>query len=52
MTSYKYVIRKRCVQKIVSFYRNVSKKYKYTYSQKLMEKNVHDAYDSMLKPLT
>lgn len=45
----KYVIRKRCVQKITSFYRNVSKKYKHTYSQELMEKNVHDAYDSMFQ---
>ena len=49
MTSYNYVIRKRCVQRIVSFYRNVSKKYKHTYSQELMEKNVHDAYDSMFQ---
>lgn len=36
----KYVIRKRCAQKITTFYRNVSKKYKHTYSQELMEKNV------------
>ena len=49
MTSYKIVIRKRCVQKIVSFYRNVSNKYKHTYSQELMEKNVNDAYDSMFQ---
>lgn len=48
-TSYKYVIRKRCVQKITSFYRNVSKKYKHTYSQELMEKNVNDAYDSIFQ---
>jgi hypothetical protein len=27
----------------------VSKKYKHTYSQELMEKNVHDAYDSMFQ---
>lgn len=45
----KYVIRKRCAQKITTFYRNVSKKYKHTYSQELMEKNVHDAYDSMFQ---
>ena len=43
----KYLIRKRCAQKITSFYRNVSKKYKHTYSLELMEKNVLDAYDSM-----
>lgn len=45
----KHVIRKRCAQKITTFYRNVSKKYKHTYSQDLMEKNVHDAYDSMFQ---
>lgn len=45
----KHVIRKRCAQKITSFYRNVSKKYKHTYSQEMMEKNVHDAYDSMFQ---
>ncbi len=45
----KYVIKKRCVRNIMSFYRNVSKKYKYTYSQELMEKNVNDAYDDMLR---
>ena len=28
----KHVIRKRCAQKITTFYRNVSKKYKHTYS--------------------
>ena len=43
----KYVIRKRCAQKITTFYRNVSKKYKHTYSLELMEKNVIDAYDAM-----
>jgi len=43
----KYVIRKRCAQKVTEFYRNVSKKYKNTYSQELMEQNVKDAYDSI-----
>ena len=47
MTSYNYIIRKRCVQKITAFYRNVSKKYKHTYSQELMEKNVNDAFDAI-----
>ena len=42
-----YVIKKRCAQKITSFYRNVSKKYKHTYSLELMEQNVHEAYDSI-----
>lgn len=45
----KYVIRKRCAQRITTFYRNVSKKYKHTYSLELMEKNVIDAYDAMFR---
>ena len=44
-----YVIRKRCAQKITTFYRNVSKKYKHTYSLELMVKNVNDAYDSIFQ---
>ena len=45
----KYAIRKRCLAKINAFYRNVSKKYKHTYSQELMEKNVHEAVNSMYR---
>ena len=45
----KYVIRKRCAQKITTFYRNVSKKYKHTYSLELMVKNVNDSYDSIFQ---
>ena len=45
----KYEIRKRCLTKINTFYRNVSKRYKHTYSQKLMEQNVHEAIDSMFQ---
>ena len=45
----KYIIRKRCAQKITTFYRNVSKKYKHTYSLELMEQNVNDAYDSIFE---
>ena len=45
----KYSIKRRCANKITTFYRNVSKKYKHTYSQELMEKNVHDAYDSIFQ---
>ncbi len=47
MKQYQYLIKKRCANKITTFYRNVSQKYKHTYSQELMEKNVHDAYDSI-----
>lgn len=43
----KYSIKRRCANKITTFYRNVSKKYKHTYSQDLMEKN--DAYDSIFQ---
>ncbi len=49
MTPYEYVIRKRCTMKIKSFYVNVSRKYKHTYSLELMEKNVNEAIDSMYK---
>ena len=35
------------MRKINSFYRNVSRKYRHTYSQELMEKNVNDAFDSI-----
>ena len=45
----KYVIRERCAHKITTFYRNVAKKYKHTYSLELMEKNVHEAYDSIFR---
>ena len=45
----KYVIRKRCAQKITTFYRKVSKKYKHTYSLELMVKNVNDVYDSIFQ---
>ena len=48
-TSLKYVIKKRCFQKINSFYRNVSIKYKHTYSEELMHKNADDAFDSIYK---
>ena len=44
---FKYVIKKRCVIKINTFYRNVSKKYKHTYSEELMLKNSDEAFDSM-----
>ena len=43
----KYVIKKRCVQKINTFYRNVSRKYKHTYSEEQMHKNADDAFDSI-----
>ena len=44
-----YSIRKRCLNKINTFYRNVSRKYKHTYSEGLMHQNIDDAIDSMYK---
>lgn len=43
----KYVIKKRCLFKINTFYRNVSRKYKHTYSEELMHKNADEAIDTM-----
>ena len=31
----------------MSFYRNVSKKYKHTYSEELMHQNIDEAFDAM-----
>lgn len=42
-----YRIKKRCINKINLFYENVSKKYRHTYSQELMEKNVHEVFDAI-----
>lgn len=42
----RHVLKKGCLLKIASFYRNVSKKYKHTYSEGLMHKNIDDAIDS------
>ena len=41
---YKYFYTKRAAAKIRSFYRNVGKKYRNTYSYEDMERNVHDAF--------
>ena len=41
---YKYFYTKRAAAKIRSFYRNVGKKYRHTYSYEDMERNVHDAF--------
>ncbi len=43
----KYRINKRCFRKISSFYHNVARKYKHTYSEELMHKNIDEAIDSM-----
>lgn len=43
----KYVVKKRCAKKINSFYHNVAKKYKHTYSEELMHRNIDEASDSI-----
>ena len=42
-----YFIRNRVGNKINTFYQNVAKKYKHTYSEKLMHKNMDDAYSAI-----
>ena len=45
----RYIIKTKCLSKIAEFYRNVSKKYKHTYSAPLMHKNMEDATNAMYK---
>lgn len=45
----KYIIKKRCAQKITIFYRNVSKKYLHTYSEEMMHKNADEAFDAIFR---
>lgn len=49
MMTYKYKIRSLARRKILSFYYNVAKKYKHTYSKELMHKNIDDAVDAMFQ---
>ena len=44
MQQYKYLYTKRAAAKIRSFYKNVAKKYRHTYSLEDMERNVRDAF--------
>ena len=46
---YRYKIKPLARRKIRSFYNNVAKKYKHTYSKWLMHKNIDDAVDAMLQ---
>ena len=43
----KYLISKKCYQNINTFYHNVAKKYKHTYSKEMMHKNIDEAIDVM-----
>ena len=49
MTCYRYRIKPLAQHKIRSFYYNVAKKYKHTYSKWLMLKNIDDAVDAMFQ---
>jgi len=42
-----YRIHNKCRSNIVRFYKGVAKKYKYTYSEELMLKNIDDATNGM-----
>lgn len=43
----KYRIHKKCRENITTFYLHVSWKYKHTYSEEMMLKNIDDAIDAM-----
>ena len=47
MTDYRYKVSPQCYRKILSFYHNVAKKFRHTYSEELMHQNIDDAVDSM-----
>jgi len=49
MMKYHYKIKPLAQRKIRSFYYNVAKKYKHTYSKWLMYKNIDDAIDGMFQ---
>ena len=49
MIEYRYKIKPLARLKIRSFYNNVAKKYRHTYSKWLMHKNIDDAIDSMFE---
>ena len=49
MMRYKYKVKPLARRKIRSFYNNVAKKYKHTYTKWLMHKNIDDAVDAMLQ---
>ena len=49
MMQYRYKIRPLAQRKITSFYYNVAKKYRHTYSKELMHKNIDAAVDAMFQ---
>ena len=44
---YNYSITRKAIQKVRTFYRNVSRKYQYTYSKEDMRRNINQAVDDM-----
>ena len=44
-----YKITGRPINRIISFYENVAKKYKHTYSSELMAKNINEAINDMYR---
>ena len=42
-----HAIRQQVLNKISNFYHNVAKKYKHTYSEELMHKNIDNAYNAI-----
>ena len=47
MTKFRYRVSFRCYEKIYTFYYHVALKYRHTYSEELMHRNIDDAIDSM-----
>ena len=45
----KYIINNHCVRNIVDFYRHVALKYRHTYSEYLMLKNIDEAVNAMFQ---
>ena len=45
MIVYKYEISRQCYEEIYAFYYHVALKYRHTYSEELMHKNIDDAID-------
>ena len=46
---YRYNVKPLAQRKITSFYYNVAKKYRNTYSKELMHKNIDEAVDAMFQ---
>ncbi len=48
MMKYDYKVSPLCYRKIYSFYHNVAKKYRHTYSEEMMHNNIDDAVKRLL----